>query len=58
MTGPRPVCLDCRHFVDEKGPLKCAAFPEGIPEEILNGEVDHHEPYEGDHGIQYEPIED
>jgi len=33
----------------------CKAYPEGIPEEILTNKVDHHKPYKGDNGIQYEP---
>lgn len=32
----------------------CAAFPGGIPGEILLGENLHVTPYPGDHGIQYE----
>ena len=47
--GPR--CLYCKHFT--KG-LKCTAFPERIPSAIIRwGE--HLTPYEGDHGIQFEP---
>lgn len=44
-------CPTCKHY---RGRLKCAAFPDGIPEEILTGEVSHTEPYDGDNGIQYE----
>ena len=47
-------CAECEHFY---GFLTCAAFPEGIPHEIVTGEVDHTEPYEGDNGIRFEPIE-
>lgn len=36
-----PICHDCKNYLGE---LKCAAFPEGIPEIILNGENDHSEP--------------
>jgi hypothetical protein len=32
----------------------CAAFPEGIPDEIAYGDDLHEEPHAGDHGIQYE----
>ena len=44
-------CGICKYA---KGGLTCAAYPRGIPEEILTGEVDHTEPYKGDHGIQFE----
>jgi hypothetical protein len=36
--------------------LCCKAFPSGIPDEILQGEHDHREPYSGDNGILYEPV--
>ena len=39
--------------------IKCKAFPKGIPEEIfILGESDHTEPFKGDNGIQFEPIEE
>jgi len=58
MIGPIPLCLDCRHFLDapNKGGFICEAFSDGIPKRILVREVDHREPYEGDNGIQFEPI--
>lgn len=49
-----PICFDCKHMIEGAG---CKAFPDAIPEEIAMGEVDHHFPYDGDHGIQFEPIE-
>ena len=45
-------CLDCRFL--RNPPLTCDAFVEGIPGEILNGDFDHVEPFEGDDGIQFE----
>ena len=51
-------CLNCMHLLDAgDGPLNCLAFPEGIPEEIVTGQVDHSTPYEGDLGFRYTPIE-
>lgn len=55
------LCMQCKHRQpkeerDGKLPV-CAAFPTGIPFEIVVGELSHDHPIEGDHGIQYEPKE-
>ena len=44
-------CLQCKHYLAAQ---VCDAFPDGIPIEIFTGEVDHRQPYKGDHGIQFE----
>jgi hypothetical protein len=47
------LCGSCLHWNKNH---TCAAFPEGIPDEILNMETKHDKPYPGDSGIQYEPV--
>ena len=47
-------CSICIHYYEDK---KCRAFPNGIPKEILSGNVRHINPYKGDHGIMFEPID-
>jgi len=44
-------CKGCDHYL---GLLECEAFPYGIPEDILTGEFDHTEAYEGDNGLRFE----
>jgi hypothetical protein len=72
MGAPLPPairCQGCRHLEgsvyrqldrDLEGDtvFTCEAFPEGIPVPIANGSFDHIVPYPGDHGIQFEPIEE
>lgn len=48
-------CISCKHYW---GVGKCDAFQEQIPRDILSGEYNHDEPYPGDNGIQFEPIEE
>jgi hypothetical protein len=50
-----PICFDCKHSNHDS---TCIAFPNGIPLEILSGEVNHFLPYKGDQGIQYEVEEE
>lgn len=49
------LCYKCKHYRKSK---TCDAFPDEIPMEIWIGSKAHTEPYKGDHGIQYEPIEE
>lgn len=54
MSHPAPMCMFCAHFYREFRGFKCEAYPSEIPMEIIELEVDHREPYEGDNGIQFE----
>lgn len=59
MTTIISLCETCARFYDAEGIPRCEAFPgpEGIPEEILMMEFDHRDPYPGDGGKQYLPIQ-
>ncbi len=54
--GEEPICFTCKNMRVQKGNWHCLAFPNGIPEKILTMEHDHHFPYKGDNGIQYEEL--
>lgn len=61
LAQPRCSARHCKHLLGARNdgqeynerPI-CAAFPDGIPEEIAYGDNLHTRPYPGDHGIQYE----
>ena len=66
LLEPRCSVRKCRHLTgayqsDDTEMTErpaCAAFPQGIPEEIAYGNNPHTKPYPGDHGIQYEKAEE
>lgn len=49
------ACVFCRHL-NLDGERACAAFPASIPLPIWLGENDHHAPFPGDHGIQFDSV--
>lgn len=49
-----PQCITCKRYHFEAA---CEAFPDGIPYEIISGQVDHAKPYNGDGGLQYNPTD-
>jgi len=48
-------CFFCEYYEEDD---TCDAFPEGIPEEILSGDVQHDVEIEGDNGIQFKPYKE
>lgn len=55
MTISQPICMYCTRFDPDGAGLTCSAYPGGIPAGIIESAVDHREPYQGDHGLQFEP---
>lgn len=51
----RVSCYDCKHLQSEEEPLRCAAFPGGIPVWISAVDDSHLTPRTGDHAIRFEP---
>lgn len=51
-----PICHYCarlRPRARGQWGLFCDAFPDGIPETIIQTQVDHRKPYPGDHDLQF-----
>jgi hypothetical protein len=55
--GPRSQCSTCARFVSPWASpnyrATCAAFPQGIPQAVLDNTLDHREPVDGDNGIRW-----
>ena len=49
-------CISCIRLKSKGSDPSCKAFPNGIPEEILNGSHDHRKPFKGDNGIRYKSV--
>ena len=48
-------CLACKHYY---GMPRCAAFPNGIDPDIVQGKISHDKPIKGDHGILHEELKE
>ena len=52
-----PQCFRCRHLrvgdPQAENRYTCAAFPEGIPQEIITNRFDHRQPYPGDNEVRW-----
>lgn len=58
MMIPPTMCPLCVHSEQGDNGLVCPAFPDGIPNDMLTGQVDHRLPYPGDNGVRFEPDPD
>jgi hypothetical protein len=56
MEAKKLICFNCKHFNEIQG--GCAAFPEGIPDEITEGNSQHEKPLKGqENDIIFEPAD-
>ncbi len=51
--GPIAVSATAKYFHRRNNDIACRAYPRGIPNEILEGRIDHHSPYPGDNGLRW-----
>jgi hypothetical protein len=52
------MCLECTRFHEEnEEALTCDAFPDGIPEAIIMSSADHRQPFPGDNGLRFNPVD-
>lgn len=49
-----PICYACQHLDHRPGRMRCAAYPKGVPRDIMFSRVDHRQPVKGDGGIVFE----
>jgi len=51
-----PMCMACARYHRDDGMMwfRCDAFPQGIPEGIIESQIDHRMPFPGDNDLQFE----
>ncbi len=52
-----PLCALCKRLILEPG-FKCEAYPQGVPDLIMSGKINHVLPYDGDNGLMFVPMYD
>jgi len=50
-------CYYCIHYFTDAEKQSCKAFPDGIPDEIMQNAFIHDQPYSGDNGILFKKNE-
>ena len=57
MSVAAPICAGCRRLRKREfgEVLACDAFPDRIPDDILDSSADHRKPHAGDHGLTFVP---
>jgi len=55
MSAPTTIlCLECKFFnEDDYEKFSCEAFPDGIPDEIIENKIQHNKAYKGDNGLRF-----
>ena len=52
------MCVFCQRINRVERNWTCEAFPDGIPDPISFHYIDHREPFEGDQGLRFIPVDD
>lgn len=53
-----PQCFSCGHsprWLGKWGRYACTAYPDGIPQAIIDNRYDHRQPQAGDRGLRWTP---
>jgi len=53
ITNFSSICSLCERFKKRTEWRTCPAFPDKIPDAIWEGDNDHTQPVDGDHGLQF-----
>ena len=53
-----PPCMDCKNYIGRNNEDKdiCKAFPDGIPDNVFWGDINHKTHIDGDNGYKFESL--